>query len=144
MIRVEIADRQRCLKLSRQRLRAVTEAVLHAEGVEDAEISVALVTDDGIAEINEKYLRHQGPTDVISFPYTEPAERPLSGEIILSTETAVREAERRRHGAEEEATLYLIHGLLHLCGHDDHEPADRRKMRRREKVYLNKLGIQLK
>jgi len=144
MIQVEIADKQKQLRLSRKRLRQVVSHVLHAEGVDSAEVGIALVSDHAIQAINETYLRHVGPTDVITFPYSTPTDRPLSGEIALSTETALREAARRGHPPENEVLLYLVHGLLHLCGYDDHEPADRRVMRRQERKYLLGLEIDVK
>ena len=129
---------------NRKLMRDVVRRVLLAEGMENAEISIALLSDARMQFINEKYLHHDGPTDVITFPYSQPGESPLAGEILVSLETAAREAARRGHTAQAEVVLYLVHGLLHLLGYDDHAPPDRRKMRRRERLHLKALGVALK
>jgi probable rRNA maturation factor len=83
----------------------------------------------------------EGSTDVLTFPLSETRDPPLEGEIVLSVDTARAVAERLGHEAADEAALYVIHGLLHLCGYDDRTPSQRRKMRARERYHLQRLGI---
>jgi probable rRNA maturation factor len=135
MIRIAIANQQRHLKINRQRLRAAVRRVLRGESIADAEISIACVDDATIQRLNEQFLKHQGPTDVITFPLSVPGA-PLVGEIVLSAETAKRMAAEFGHAAEREVLLYVTHGVLHLCGYDDHTARDRRRMREREAHYL--------
>ena len=135
MIRVEIANQQRFLQLERRKVSATVRRVLRGEGVTEAEISIACVDDAAIQMLNERFLRHQGPTDVITFPLSAPGTL-LVGEIVLSAETAKRVAGELDNDVEREVLLYVIHGLLHLCGYDDHTPAQRRQMRARERYYL--------
>ncbi len=104
------------------------------------ELSFALVTDDRMAALNQGFLGHEGPTDVLSFPLQE--EPRLVGDVVISVDTARREAERRRHPAYDEVVLYAVHGVLHLLGHDDHDPASRRRMRRAERRVLRALGVE--
>lgn len=137
--RIEIANRQKLLSLDRKLLRRAVLSVLQGEGVSAAEISLTITNDDEIAILNQTYLHHEGPTDVITFPLSREDESPLEGEIVASAETALREAGRRKVQPERELCLYVIHGALHLCGHDDLAPSARRRMRSRERHYLGHL-----
>ncbi len=139
MIRVAIANRQELVELDRPRLRDLVRRVLAGEGVDGAEISLAFVDDAAIRRLNKRFLDHDQPTDVISFPLSEPGSSPLVGELVISTETARRAARRLRQRVERELSLYVIHGLLHLCGYDDQGAKDRRRMRQREAWYLKSL-----
>ena len=90
------------------------------EGVEPASISIALVDDATIHAINRKHLGHDWPTDVISFLLSEPARPELAGELVVSAEMAAAHgAASRRSTRWTELSLYVVHGLLHLCGYDD-------------------------
>ncbi len=127
----------------------VTRSVLACEGIDAAEISLAVVTDPEIHEINRRYLGHDHPTDVISFLLSERDEsesiepaRQIDGEIVMSGETAMRTAGEFGCSPRDELTLYLVHGLLHLCGYDDQTENDRESMRARERVHLQKVGIE--
>ncbi len=139
MIRIAIADRQQLVKLDRKHLRYLVRRVLKSEGVEDAEISLAFVDDSAIWQLNRQFLGHDQPTDVISFPLSDRGSSPLVGELVISTETAEKVARRLRQRVEGEVNLYVIHGLLHLCGYDDNSAEDRRRMRRRQAWHLKSL-----
>jgi probable rRNA maturation factor len=157
---IEISNEQRVLRVNRPRLIRIAESALAAEKVRSAEISVALVDDVRIHEINREYLQHDYPTDVISFLLEEEPPRPtagqrqagsrrkagpasprgagksLGGEIIISTETAVKMATDYGWSPQQELSLYLVHGLLHLCGYDDLTPVEQQLMRAREVEVL--------
>jgi probable rRNA maturation factor len=92
-----------------------------------------------MSELNRRFLRRRGVTDVLAFPYETEGEV-LSGEIVVNAEQAVREAAERAHSATDELMLYLVHGLLHLLGYEDQTPAGARRMRRREKAILEAAG----
>jgi probable rRNA maturation factor len=115
-------------------------ATLRGEGVERASISIVIVDNATIREINRRNLGHDWPTDVITFPLSEPGAEVLEAELILSAEMAEETA--REVGAEpgDELALYLVHGLLHLCGFDDRAEADASAMRRREDEVLRREG----
>ena len=83
------------------------------------EVAVLLVSDRRMAELHRRFMQIAGPTDVITFQH---------GEIFLSVETAGRQAKTFGTSLEYELRLYLVHGLLHLRGFDDHDPAARRRM----------------
>lgn len=136
MIEIEVANEQSALEIDPEWLVTLARHVLLAEGVDQASISVALVDNATIHRLNRQFLEHDYPTDVITFPLSEEDE-PLTGEIVLSTEYACSEAEEYQWSPRQEAALYLVHGLLHLCGYDDAEEEDRRMMHRRQEQLLH-------
>lgn len=101
----------RALRLCRQQPRA---GLTNRE-----EIGVLVVSDRKIADLHLRFMKIAGPTDVITFQH---------GEIFISAETAQRQAAANGTSLEHELRLYLVHGLLHLHGFDDHDPAARRRM----------------
>jgi len=109
------------------------------------EVSILLLDDAGITGLNEQYLKKKGPTDVISFPMRNaafPGVQPqLLGDIAISLETAQRQADRRGVSLHEEVCALLVHGVLHLIGHD-HElsPAHSRRMKAQERKVLAQIG----
>lgn len=155
MYEIEIADRQTQFVLDIDELQRVAEQLLAAEQVESATISLAFVDDPEIHQINRDYLNHDYPTDVISFLLNERQDQEIpatgdqprgqgqiiEGQVVVSTETAVREAENYNWSAEAETVLYVIHGLLHLAGYDDLSDAERTIMRRREREILTQCGL---
>lgn len=121
--------------------RAVRE-VLRAEGVGAAELSVILLTDREIAEMNERYLSHEGPTDVISFPLHPEGGAPL-GDVYVGAEQAARQAAELGIPAREEVLRLAVHGTLHVLGYD-HPEGDGREAsemyRRQEELLAAILG----
>lgn len=141
MNRISIAVPQEIVPIDRARMRQAVRTVLAGEEVANYEISLAFVDNPTIHRLNQRYLQHDAPTDVLSFPLSEPNAAPLAGELVLGVEVAAECAAARGHDVQTELTLYVIHGLLHLCGYDDHEDADRVVMRQRERHYLQQLGL---
>lgn len=113
--------------------------VLKGEGYSKGGINIILMSDREIHGINKAYLDHDEPTDVITFPLTRESGV-MTGELYLGVGVARRSAKALGHSLEEELVLYTIHGALHLCGYDDLKPRLRKKMRSKEKFYLEKLG----
>ncbi len=108
-------------------------------GFHIAELSIALVNDEIIAPLNEQFMQHQGPTDVITFLLTPPPGQIVSaGEIVINLQRAIEEAKRRRGSAGRELAWYLAHGIDHLTGATDGTPAQRTAMHKREKRWLNR------
>lgn len=103
----------------------------HLKGARTAAADVLLVDDAEIAELNARHLHHRGPTDVLSFPIgdVDPVRKAyFLGEIVVSFETAEREAAERGLPTREEWARYLVHGFLHLLGYDDRTPRLRARM----------------
>jgi probable rRNA maturation factor len=123
-----------------ERLRSAVQTVLHGESVESATISIAIVDDATIERLNRGYLKHDGPTDVLSFMLEADGTR-LDGEVIVSAETAAKSAVHFGWDTGDELLLYVIHGTLHLLGHDDETSEARSAMRERERHYLSLFGV---
>lgn len=141
MLSVSVANQQEVLEPDYARIKEVARAVLQGEGHKQAKVTFALMTDAAIHKLNEQFLQHDEPTDVITFPYSE---KPLHGDIAISTDTASAAAKDRGHAPADELLLYVIHGILHLCGYDDLNNKDREEMRKREQHYLKQLKIAVK
>jgi probable rRNA maturation factor len=137
---VEVARRTRRFPADRKVIARLCAKAMADAGYETHRLSVAVVDDRAMHALNKQYHGVDDTTDVLAFPLESdiavPGEPPLLGEVILSAETAQREAARRGYDYAREVALYAIHGTLHLLGYDDHDPADRRRMRRRERTLL--------
>ena len=138
---VDVADSQRHVPIDPTAVSTLVERVLRGEGVDRASISLAFVDDPTIHRINREHLDHDEPTDVITFALSDEGDDRLQGELVISTETAARMA--HEIGAEpwNEVALYLVHGLLHLCGCDDLDEVSAAEMRRREDAALARVGL---
>ena len=141
MIGVSIASPQELVPLEYARLKDCARAVLAGEKVKEAKVSLAFVDDATIAGLNKRFLDHDGPTDVITFPLSGRGARKLEGEVVMGVEVAQREAADRGHDVNTELCLYVSHGVLHLCGYDDGSAKDAAAMRRKEREYLHQLQL---
>lgn len=104
-------------------------------------LSIAVVSDADIALLHERYLAEAGPTDVLSFDLRDDCDSgPIEGEVVVSAETARRQAARLGLDEREELLRYVIHGTLHLVGLDDKTTGQRAHMRREENRILNHLA----
>ncbi len=140
-IDIDISDTQNHLGIDREWLGRIAAEALRLQGIKSASVSLVLVDNATIERINRTHLEHDWPTDVITFPLSEPGELPLCAELFLSTEMAKETALAAGTEADAELALYLVHGLLHLCGLDDVGEADRMLMRREEQRVLGALGL---
>lgn len=126
------------LRLLRRVLRFALERVF---GISDCELCFHFVPASEMARVNEKFLNHIGPTDVITFSHSANREK-LHGEIFICPKVAAVQAREFRTSWQEEIVRYCVHGLLHLRGYDDVRAADRRKMKREEDRVVNDLTAQ--
>ncbi len=122
-----VVDRSGAIPGALEACRRAAEEVLGR-----TKVVVAIVDDATIAGLHERYLGVPGATDVLSFPH---------GEIVVSAETALREARERRIDPRSELCLYVVHGALHLKGFDDRTPRARGRMRAEERRILGRLGL---
>ena len=141
-IEIDLNDTQDRLRVDPTALVRLVRDILAIEGVDRAEISILLVDNPTIHAINREQLEHDWPTDVITFPLSDPEDEVLAGELVVSAEMARETAEEHGQDPWAELALYLVHGLLHLRGYDDHEEADIESMRRREGEVLALLGLE--
>lgn len=119
---VEVATESVRIPVARARVARVADRVLRAEGVRDATLSITFVTDRRIAALNWQHLRHRGPTDVISFSLAPAhAGAALEGDIYIAPDVARRNAVAAGTGTREELLRLVVHGVLHVIGHDHPE-----------------------
>ena len=141
MSKISIATPQEIVAVDRGRMREIARTVLEGEDIADYEISLAFVDNETIHILNKRYLNHDEPTDVLSFPLSDPNAKKLAGELVLGVEVAKERATEFGHAVDVELALYVIHGLLHLCGYDDKSATAERDMRERERHYLKTLSL---
>lgn len=141
-------DNAQDLPLDESLWRDRLEALMRLEGLpEEARMSVTFVDDAAIHSLNREHRSVDRPTDVLSFPQFEPDEvfpedAPfMLGDLVVSVETAKRQADEFGHGEEREIAFLLVHGFLHLMGYDHETPEDDASMRERQRELLEHLGI---
>ncbi|MBM4027042.1 MAG: rRNA maturation RNase YbeY [Planctomycetes bacterium] len=142
MIAVQITNRFEKLPVEGTKLKKLVRAICRRFGIAQATVSIGIVDDAEIGRLNREFLRHEGPTDSLSFDLSDgsgPGE-PRVFDLIVNGELAVREAARRGHEAPAELALYVTHGLLHQLGFDDATAGQARRMHRTEDEILHALG----
>ena len=133
-LHLEVQDRGRP-RTDRIFLRRVVRAVLAHGKRLDLKVSLLLTNDAEIARLHDDFLGDPTATDVISFDLDGTAE------IVVSVETAKRTAKSQGHTTRAEVALYVVHGILHVCGFDDIAPRDRLRMRAAERAVMQQLGL---
>ncbi len=139
---VDIVSRRGGNKVRRRTLRQIALKVLDLVGESQAELSLVLVDNKEIQKLNMKFRHKDSPTDVLSFPAEPklPAGVRLLGDVIISVEKAQHQAKERGRTLQQEVVTLLIHGVLHLLGHDHERSArDARIMGRLEKKIYRAL-----
>ena len=132
MRQVLIADLQKTVRLPLAQLRRLARRVLDGEKLGTGDLSIAFVDRATMRRVNRRFLRHDFDTDVLAFPL----DGKLLGELVISTDYAAKEARARRLAVIEEVSRYVVHGILHLAGYDDHKPKSKARMWRRQESYL--------
>jgi probable rRNA maturation factor len=126
----------------RRRVRSRLGLLLRALGRPRAGVSVLLTTDGKIRTLNRNWRGIDHATDVLSFPADDPpGSGPFLGDLAVSLDVAARRARRAGRTLGEEVDRYLVHGLLHLVGHDHDRPARAREMARLEDELLGRAGM---
>ena len=141
-------DNSQSLPLDEALWRDRLETMMRLEGLpENAQVSVTFVDDAAIHELNREHRGVDRPTDVLSFPQFEADEEipegmpHVLGDLVVSLETARRQAEEYGHSEEREIAFLLVHGFLHLLGYDHETAEDEAEMREEQRVLLDRLGI---
>lgn len=120
---IDVVDRQRLVRVNRREVRDLAAATLAALDRAEAELAVAFVRDPRIRELNRSFRGKDRATDVLSFPAEPDSSSDKTGniylgDVVISTDTALRQAEEAGHSFEREVSELLLHGILHLCGYD--------------------------
>jgi probable rRNA maturation factor len=122
----------------------VARTILRELNHPDKEISILFVDDREIRDLNDKYFKKNIPTNVISFPMAQgefsEITPQLLGDVVISVETAMKEAQESGLSLEEEISFLLIHGILHLTGYD-HTRGSRNQMEKVQEGLFNKLSL---
>jgi rRNA maturation RNase YbeY len=142
-VAVDVATEGVRIPIARARVATLAEGVLRREGVRDAMLSIAFVTDRRISALNRTHLGHAGPTDVISFGFAPvDSDRVVVGDVYIAPGVARRNARAHGSGVREELSRLVVHGVLHVLGHDhpDGEPRYASPMWRRQEQLLRSLG----
>ncbi len=141
---IAVSNRQKRVPIDAGKIRRAAKSILSALGFQGYELSIVIVDDREITRLNRQYFRRNRPTNVISFPMG--AEDPASlhsgilGDVVISAETAERQAEEAGGTARDEVLFLLIHGVLHLAGYDHEGSRDeRKKMEAKEKELFSLL-----
>lgn len=125
-------------ELTEDAARAAAAAALAHGGRSGGQLDVVLVSDEALAELHERFLQDGSVTDVMSFDLSDEDGEQL--EVYVSVDRAREVAAARGLPVERELALYIVHGTLHLCGHDDHDDEDRARMRLAEQCVMDALG----
>ena len=124
--------------------RAVNAALTHQSQPLDSDLTIVLTDDVQLRELNREYLGIDEPTDVLSFPASESDPETGArylGDILISMPYATRSAAKAGHGLESEVQLLVVHGVLHLLGHDHAEADEKSRMWKAQADVLESLGL---
>ena len=133
--------------LDTRRLKVVARDLLSELNESGSTLSIMLVGDTKIQELNREHRGKDKPTDVLSFPLYEPGEAPqpqaerLLGDVVISVDTAKRQAAEYDAPLQNEIYRLLIHGILHVLGHDHMEPEERARMESEERRLAAAIGM---
>ena len=124
--------------------KAAAAALAHQSAPQGADLTIVLSDDAQLHELNKQWMDVDAPTDVLSFPSDETDPDTNSrylGDILISVEYAARQAASAGHPLEAEVQLLVVHGVLHLMGHDHAEAADKARMWAAQAEILGQLGL---
>ena len=124
--------------------RAARAALTQQGRPKDVDLSIVLTDDARLHQLNHDYLGIDAPTDVLSFPASESDPEtgaPYLGDILISIPRAREQAAAAGHPLESEVQLLVVHGVLHLLGHDHAEPKEKKKMWKAQAEILDELGL---
>lgn len=147
MINVLFDDRQDIMEITEDNYKVIEksiEAVINAEGLEgNFEVSVSFVTNEEIKELNREFRNVDNETDVLSFPMDDDEFEGvvILGDIVLSTQRIIEQANDFNHSLEREMSYLTVHSMLHLLGYDHMGSNEKEEMRTREKEIMKELQI---
>ena len=125
-------------------LERAARAALDLSGAPDADLTIVLVDEARIQGLNRDFLDHDAPTDVLSFPADESdpeTGRRYLGDVVISFERASGQARERGHAIQAEMQLLVVHGVLHLLGHDHADAGEKERMWAAQAEALERLGV---
>ena len=140
---VHLTNRQRTFRIHPKFLISTAETILYHAGHTSGELSIVLLNDRAMRKLNAHYRGKDRPTDVLSFPQAvlSDVSEQLIGDVVISLQTATRQAEERNATLQGEVIRLLVHGILHLLGYDhDQSSQEARRMGAKERVIIRRLN----
>jgi len=135
--KITISSTQRAIRVPRKKLDSLIRFVARRQGAAVAEVDLAVVGSEEMASLNRRYLRRSGPTDVLSFDLSDAGAGRLCVQLVVCGDLAAARAREFGISAQRELMLYVVHGLLHLTGHDDKTASAAARMCARENEILD-------
>jgi probable rRNA maturation factor len=139
-IKIRIVDAYKLVNLDVARLKKILRALCRRFDIKKANISIAIVDDKEIRKVNRRFLGRSSVTDVISFDLSDAQSGEMVFELAADAQEARRQAKKRRHSAEADLALYILHGFLHNVGFDDAKRRDAALMHQTEDEILEEFG----
>ncbi|MBP9853447.1 MAG: rRNA maturation RNase YbeY [Candidatus Omnitrophica bacterium] len=138
---IVITNLQKKIPLQVNPIKNIVQAILLYLKIKNSVLSVVFVSSQKIRALNKKFLNRSYATDVLAFDLSDTKNRSgLTGDVIISTDAIKQNAKKFKSTEQQELVLYIIHGILHLSGYDDHNSKDIRRMRLKEQEILEYLG----
>lgn len=130
------------ISLSKSLIRKSLKILKSELSLKIAHLQINILNGADIIALNQKYLNHDYNTDIITFDYRVDLANPIDGEIFISFEDAQKNAEKYKVSLNNELMRLIIHGVLHLSSFDDKSPIEKRKMKKMENYFLEKLKVE--
>ena len=138
MNNLSVQNKQRTFKISSELMKQIAQSIIdELLQNKNHKLSIVFIGKNKMAELNKKYLKHKGPTDVLTFNY--PDESPPKSEILICPSVAYQHAKSHKVSLGCELTRYIIHGILHIEGYNDRTSEERSIMKQKENHTLNKI-----
>lgn len=143
MLKISVNNLQNKVRINPNGVKKIILKTLSLKEIKkNGEITISFVKDSTIKGLNLRYLKKNNPTDVLAFDMAgQPGSNNIFADIVVSTDTALRNARIFKTTAFYELNLYVIHGLLHLLGYDDRTKKDKLIMRKKEESLLKSLNL---
>jgi len=142
-VNITIKNQQSKVRINKKQVELLSKKIAHLVNLtKKSIITIVFVDNKTIQALNRKYLKHNFPTDVLAFNLSSSKIRQklaITGDIIVNVELAKKNAQIYSNSLIKEVALYMIHGMLHLLGLDDHKTTDKKRMERRQKKLLHQL-----
>jgi probable rRNA maturation factor len=145
-MKIQIENRQTGIKIDRRKIRGTVSKIFKILNCEEKEISISFTDDENIKKLNQQYLGRDKATNVLSFSLQEGEYGNINpqilGDVVISVETAQKDAAQGKLTFEQEIDFLVIHGILHLLGynHENTTAEETQKMMRKEKELFNKIN----
>jgi probable rRNA maturation factor len=138
-VKTEIANQQKIKRINVKIVSLILRKVFYLLDKPSAQVSVLFCDNDFITRLNKRFFKKSWPTDVIAFPLQDGLDAKYLGEIVISVEQAANVCGFYGKKWQEELTLYLIHGVLHLLGYDDTTAKEKKIMDKKQEKILSEL-----